>query len=188
MNKDRKWQEDANKIIDVCNNSKEKGNVIPVNACVGSGKTNIACYAFGSFIAKHREGKTIQMFITPRIRLCEQQAESIVCYVESRFGLKHHVDFDVIPRDCEHPGFDYKNPSLGARHVVFVVCDKSLWGDSDEDKEESSKRWNAWAKCFKAWESEGRKFGTVALDEAHNFAKDRLQKLIFGEVLCDDGK
>ena len=59
---ERKWQLDAQNVINRCN-SNEEHNTIPVNACVGSGKTNVASYALGKFIQDGIASghKTIQM-------------------------------------------------------------------------------------------------------------------------------
>lgn len=128
----RSWQTQACEVVDFNNSNAAKGNVIPVNACVGSGKTLVAGYAFGGFIAENFKDKTVQMFITPRIRLCGQQAEEIISIAESMHDFKHHVDFDVIRRDCENADFNFKNTDLASKHTIIVVCDKSFWGDADD--------------------------------------------------------
>ena len=47
----RDWQKASFKKIDRCLASSES-QIMPVNATVGSGKTDLACYAFGKFIEK----------------------------------------------------------------------------------------------------------------------------------------
>ena len=76
----RRWQKDAFEIVNRCN-ANAQNNVIPVNACVGSGKTNVAAYAIGDFIMKNRSSKTPKMFVSPIIRLCDQKAEEIIRYI-----------------------------------------------------------------------------------------------------------
>ena len=51
--KTRKWQKHAFKVVD-----SHIENPISVNACVGSGKTSVACYSFGKFIINNRTRKT----------------------------------------------------------------------------------------------------------------------------------
>ena len=86
----REWQIESFKKLDRCNISN-KQEVIPINACVGSGKTNVASYSLGSFIKNNQDKKTIQAFITPRIKLCAQQAKEI-----EEFILKNTSIFPVV--------------------------------------------------------------------------------------------
>ena len=136
----RSWQKDAFEIVNRCN-ANAQNNVIPVNACVGSGKTNVAAYAIGDFIMKNRSSKTAQMFVTPRIRLCAQQAEEIASFLDAEFSLKNGRDFDIIRKDCTQHDIDLNSKTFSAKHAVFVVCDESLWGIEQDGSE---KRWNKW--------------------------------------------
>ena len=87
----REWQRRAFEAVSRCNASNVK-NAIPVNACVGSGKTAVASYALGDFIVKNKDKKTFQMFVTPRIKLCKQQAGSIEEDLRAMFGIANGKD------------------------------------------------------------------------------------------------
>ena len=117
--KTRKWQRHA---FNVINNYVD--GIVPVNACVGSGKTAVACYAFGKFIVDNIYSKTIQMFVTPRIRLCDQQNKEIESFLESEFNLKNGPDYALIGVDCTKHQFNKKNDLLESRHTIFVICDE----------------------------------------------------------------
>lgn len=166
--KDRAWQLEAFTKIDRCNKSKTT-EVIPVNACVGSGKTNVAAYALGSFIDNNkRKKRTLQMFVTPRIALCEQQAEEISRFIESKFGLINGRDYDIIRKDCTQRDLDLSNKNFTSKHAILVVCDESLWG-TDKKATDPEKRWHRWIKFFEQRRKEGYALGNVVFDEAHNF-------------------
>lgn len=172
----RSWQKESFEVVKRCNSGSQH-NVIPVNACVGSGKTNVAAYAFGDFIMKNRAAKTAQMFVTPRIRLCAQQADEIASFLDAEFGLKNGRDFDVIRKDCTQHDLDLKSKSFTSQHAVFVVCDESLWG-TDQDGVE--RRWNKWMSFLnKLVEQNGYLLGNAAFDEAHNFTSKKDK--VFGE-------
>ena len=126
--KARKWQTAAFKIADKCS-IDNVCDIIPVNACVGSGKTSVACYSFGKFISEHLNDKTVQMFVTPRIRLCDQQNNEIAQFIETSFGLKADIDYVIIPVDCTKSNFNKKSDTLASKHSIFVICDQSLWGN-----------------------------------------------------------
>ena len=163
--KTRKWQRRAFNIID-----SHAGGVVPVNACVGSGKTAVACYAFGRFIVDNIDNRTVQMFITPRIRLCDQQNNEIESFLESEFNLKNGVDFAIIGVDCTKRQFNRKNDRLESRHTIFVVCDESLWGRDKGVNPDA--RWRSWLHKFGKWQNAGFRFGWIALDESHNYEKN----------------
>lgn len=165
--KARDWQIESFKKIDRCNKSKTT-EVIPVNACVGSGKTNVAAYALGAFIDNNKRKKTIQMFVTPRIALCEQQAEEISRFIESKFGLINGVNYDIIRKDCTQRDLDLSNKNFTSKHTILVACDESLWG-TDKKATDPEKRWHRWLKFFEQRRKEGYDFGNVVFDEAHNF-------------------
>ena len=161
----RKWQKQAFKKID-----EYVEHPLLINACVGSGKTIVACYALGKFIVDNKNDKTVQMFVTPRIRLCDQQNNEIETFIESEFGLKNGQDYKIIGVDCSKHQFNKKNDLLVAKHSIFVICDESLWG-KDKGPDPAS-RWHSWIRKFKKWEEAGFKFGWAALDEAHNYEKN----------------
>lgn len=173
--KAREWQTKAFEVIGRCNSS-DKTEVIPVNACVGSGKTNVAAYALGDFIARNRASKTIQMFVTPRIKLCEQQANEIIRFIRDQFGLEVKRDYEMIRKDCTQRDLDLKADFFGAKHAIFVVCDESLWGI---ERDKTEKRFPAWKSFLKKRVDAGYKLGNFILDEAHNYTGNHEQ--IFGK-------
>lgn len=163
--KAREWQNKAFEVVGRCNRSDSR-EVIPVNACVGSGKTNVAAYAIGDFIRENIDGKTIQMFITPRIKLCAQQADEIKDFIESQFGIKAKKDFDIIRKDCTQKELDLKSSLFASKHAVFIVCDESLWGTERDGRDV---RCPMWMKFLEKRAAEGYKLGNIILDEAHNY-------------------
>lgn len=166
----RDWQKTSFEVIERCNGN-DQHNIIPVNACVGSGKTNVAAYAIGDFIMKNKSSKTAQMFVTPRIRLCAQQAEEIANFLDAEFNLKNGRDFDIIRKDCTQHDIDLNSKTFSAKHAVFVVCDESLWG---VEQDGSEKRWSKWMSFLsKLAEEKGYLLGNAVFDEAHNFTANR---------------
>lgn len=121
----RKWQKAAFKTVDKCS-VDEVCDIIPVNACVGAGKTSVACYAFGKFISEHADHKTVQMFVTPRIRLCDQQTKEIAWFLECEFGLKPDVDFSIIPVDCTKGCYNKKSDTLVSKHTISSFATKAF--------------------------------------------------------------
>ena len=89
VTKFRTWQRAASNVTQ--HMLTKSGVVVPVNACVGSGKTTVACNAFGQFITASKDKKTIQMFVTPRIRLCDQQNNEIKKFLALGPELLHVV-------------------------------------------------------------------------------------------------
>ena len=180
----RKWQTAAFDIVSRCNCSNEKC-VVPVNACVGSGKTAVASYALGDFIAKNRSKKTFQMFVTPRIKLCKQQAESIAEDLQSMFGFANEKDYQIVRRDCSVDNGVKFNPKgeQYAQHIILVICDESLWGtDKKNDAAETGNaniRFQTYISGFEKLAEAGYVFGNAAFDEAHNYTKKHDK--IFGK-------
>lgn len=184
-----KWQDESfTKSIKRCNsNSSSEHQVIPVNASVGSGKTTLAAWSIAEFIKEHESSKTIQVFITPRIKLCKQQCDGIAQnildlgypYRFAKFGDEKDPlnEFKIYRVDCENTDWDRGNTWIDAKHAIFIICDASLWGTCEHDKE---KRWNAWVKRFRTWSEEGFELGNVIFDEAHNFKNDDKLDKIFG--------
>lgn len=176
--KTRKWQNHAFNIIDNCVKSNVR-NIVPVNACVGSGKTAVACYSFGKFISEHRDENTVQIFVTPRIRLCDQQNKEIENFLFDYFGLVAKTDFSIISVDCTKNEYDKHNDALISKHSIFVICADSLWG-TEAKNQDPDYRWHNWIHKFKVWSEKGYKFGFAAFDESHNYA-DKVHKLYFSD-------
>lgn len=183
----RDWQKESFEKIQKCNSNAEH-NAISVNACVGSGKTMLTALAFGDFIQKHANEKTVQMFITPRVKLCKQQLTEIATKVKEQFPEQDFFNggakYQLIPVDHTQDCYNKKNPVLSAQHAVFIVCEASLWG---EDKNEPAKRWNGWMKNFKAWENQGYVFGNAAFDESHNYKNNNKVEKLFGQLVFKKG-
>lgn len=175
--KKRSWQEDAVKVIERCN-SDDKHNLIPVNACVGSGKTNVASHALGDFIVRNKDKKTFQMFVTPRIRLCAQQADEIKEYIQSEFKLVNGKDYEIMRKDYTQHDMDLNAKTFNCQHAIAVVCDESLWGTESDGTE---LRWRKWMKFLGMLTAKGWLLGNVCLDEAHNYTSQR-EKIIGKEV------
>lgn len=173
--KPRKWQSKAFKIVDKCNVST-KTEVIPVNACVGSGKTIVGSYALGSFIKINKDKKTIQAFVTPRIKLCAQQTNEIINVLKNEFDLNNEDDYELIRKDCTQNKINLRNSTFSANHAIFVICDESLWG-TDNNTTDPEGRWHSWIKFFNERKNEGYIFGNMIFDEAHNF-ENKCHKII----------
>lgn len=182
------WQVKAfNEVITHLNRT-EKHNPIMVNASVGSGKTAVAALALADFIDEHRNERTIQAFITPRIKLCSQQYKELTSVIQNctdKFDYQNFEKFpdespyQVIQVDCTNKDFSKQNPNLTAKHVIFVICEASLWGT---DNNEPEKRWNGWKHLFDVWQNEGYVFGNMVFDEAHNYANNDKVEKMFGQT------
>lgn len=170
----RNWQQESFNIIDHIIDSKAK-TVIPVNACVGSGKTLVSAYALAKFIERHKSERTVQIFVTPRIRLCDQQAKEISDSIEVLTGLKSKKNFNIVQVDCTKNEFNRRNDTLVSKHTIFVICDKSLWGLDEKDPKDPEHRWCEWLGLFNKWEEQGIRFGFACFDEAHNFENQSLK-------------
>ena len=171
VTKFRTWQRAASNVTQ--HMLTKSGVVVPVNACVGSGKTAVACNAFGQFITASKDKKTIQMFVTPRIRLCDQQNNEIKEFLEGAYGLRDKVDYSLVPVDCTKDAFNKKSMSLHAKHAIFIICSESLLG-VDSSLPGKPSRWHKWLSRFKKWQEEdGFTFGWAVYDEAHNYETQR---------------
>jgi len=189
MNNLHEWQKDGfTKVITKCNRTDEH-NVIPVNASVGSGKTFFGSLAYADFIDLHKNEKTIQFFVTPRIKLCAQQSKEVIgkiatcepySYQQFEEFPGNGSPFQVIQVDCTHHEWSRSNDNLTVQHAIFIICDASLWG---EDKNMPNARWNAWRSRFKAWKKAGYIFGNIIFDEAHNFKNDDKVTKMFGTTI-----
>lgn len=166
----RPWQVFAkNKINEIV--EQEAHALIAVNACVGSGKTTVAMQAMVDFIKKNELNETIQVFVCPRLALCEQQAKEIVKY----FTDAEVTSFKVICYNCE--GEKPKDFTDHSQHIVLVACDKSIWDD----------KFPAFKRLL-----ENRKCGVIAYDEAHNYSAHCSQMFHYTEdnsipYTADDG-
>ena len=166
----RPWQVFAkNKINEIA--EQEAHALIAVNACVGSGKTTVAMQAMVDFIKKNELNETIQVFVCPRLALCEQQAREIKKY----FKDSQIESSTVICYNCE--GEKPKEFTEYNQHIVLVACDKSIWDDK--------------LPAFKRL-LENRKCGVIAYDEAHNYSAHCSQMFHYTEdksipYTADDG-
>lgn len=180
----RDWQKAAFKKIDNCLKA-DVPQTMAVNACVGSGKTDLGSYAFAKTIASgiSESKKTISIFVSPRIKLCDQQQKSISDYIDPRFPeLKDKYSIFLINCEADPMQFDRKTGHLNVNHAIFVFCDASLWGNGDKkDEKDNLVRWSTWLSHFTKWSSEenGFKLGSIFFDEAHNYDRnqDKIMKL-----------
>lgn len=180
------WQKAGfENVLTRCNRSDEH-NAIAVNACVGSGKTFFASLATADYIDHHRNEKTIQLFVTPRIKLCHQQRNEFIDKISTCGPYNYqkftefpgNTDYQIIPVDCTHREWNRHNDHLDAQHAIFTVCAESLWGETKNNN--SGQRWNDWMCRIKKWEEAGYKIGNIIFDEAHNFKNDEKVKKMFG--------
>ena len=166
----RPWQVFAkNKINEIA--EQEAHALIAVNACVGSGKTTVAMQAMVDFIKRNSTEPTLQVFVCPRLALCEQQAKEIKKY----FTDSQIESSTVICYNCE--GEKPKEFTNHNQHIVLVACDKSIWDDK--------------LPAFKRL-LENRKCGVIAYDEAHNYSAHCSQMFHYTEdksipYTADDG-
>ena len=166
----RPWQVFAkNKINEIA--EQEAHALIAVNACVGSGKTTVAMQAMVDFIKRNSTEPPLQVFVCPRLALCEQQAKEIKKY----FTDSQIESSTVICYNCE--GEKPKEFTNHNQHIVLVACDKSIWDDK--------------LPAFKRL-LENRKCGVIAYDEAHNYSAHCSQMFHYTEdksipYTADDG-
>lgn len=177
----RKWQIDAKQITSrIIDSSDEKYAI--VNACVGSGKTFVAADALGYAIDKYKSGKTVQLFVTPRIKLCHQQSDEIKNVLKTVYELEENRDYSLVNVDCTSKTvYNRKDGYLKGNHIIFVICDESLFG---KDKKENLEfpRYRDWLKNFNKWTNEGYRFCWAIFDEAHNYEESQ------NYIVNDEGK
>lgn len=168
------WQMKSFAKIDRCLTSQSR-EIMPINACVGSGKTTLASYAFGRFISENRDAQTVSVFVSPRIKLCSQQKKSISEFIDGTFDIREGTDYKLVlvnsGDEARLTDFCRQSARLYSDHTVFVFCDESLWGKSDGDGDPDG-RWHMWSGNFKSWLERGVKFGAAFYDEAHNYERD----------------
>lgn len=168
------WQMKSFVKIDRCLTSQSR-EIMPINACVGSGKTTLASYAFGRFISENRDAQTVSVFVSPRIKLCSQQKKSISEFIDGTFDIREGTDYKLVlvnsGDEARLTDFCRQSARLYSDHTVFVFCDESLWGKSDGDGD-PDRRLHMWSGNFKSWLERGIKFGAAFYDEAHNYERD----------------
>ena len=167
--KERTWQWEAKEAIDKALDENQK--LFAINACVGSGKTNVAFEAMISFIEKFNPEKSVQVFICPRLSLCDQQLSEMKEYIttagiEGNFVLLNSSNCN---ESFEH--LSVKDGNLNPlspenKHVFVVACDASIWGGK---KVEAKIRFNRFKKFLENEKKLGRSIGVITYDEAHNY-------------------
>lgn len=167
--KERTWQWEAKEAIDKALDENQK--LFAINACVGSGKTNVAFEAMISFIEKFNPEKSVQVFICPRLSLCDQQLSEMKEYIttagiEGNFVL---LNSSNCKESFEH--LSVKDGNLNPlppenTHVFVVACDASIWGGK---KGEAKVRFGRFKKFLENEKKLGRSIGVIAYDEAHNY-------------------
>lgn len=65
--KERTWQWEAKESVEKALDENQR--LFAINACVGSGKTNVAFEAMISFIEKFNPEKSVHLFVCPRTPL-----------------------------------------------------------------------------------------------------------------------
>ena len=168
--KERTWQWEAKESVEKALDENQR--LFAINACVGSGKTNVAFEAMISFIEKFNPEKSVHLFVCPRLSLCDQQLSDMKEYItsagiEGSFVLLNSSNRN---KDLEHLTVKdgVVNPlSPENRHVFIVACDASIWGDK-KGKEEKI-RFNRFKKFLENEKKLGRSVGVVVYDEAHNY-------------------
>ena len=155
----RPWQKNAKERINKISSENEH-SLIAVNACVGSGKTTVAMEAMVDFIKRNPTEPTLQVFVCPRLALCDQQAREIKKY----FKDSQIESFTVICYNCK--GEKPKEFTNHNQRIVLVACDKSIWDD----------KLPAFKRLF-----ENRKCGVISYDEAQNYSAHCSQMFHYTE-------
>lgn len=146
---------------------------------VGSGKTNVAFELFAEYIESHKNEKTFQTFVCPRLKLCKQQAKDLADYIR-KAGIKDVVIYmynsygkDVVYKWDEggsKPEYRIKRFDKSVKdfpenqHIIFIACAASLW-NSPEDVSSFEYR-------LKENKKNNRLNGFIVYDEAHNYGAD----------------
>ena len=146
---------------------------------VGSGKTNVAFELFAEYIESHKNEKTFQTFVCPRLKLCKQQAKDLADYIR-KAGIKDVAIYmynsygkDVVCKWDEggsKPEYRIKRFDKSVKdfpenqHIIFIACAASLW-NSPEDVSGFEYR-------LKENEKNNRLNGFIVYDEAHNYGAD----------------
>lgn len=184
----REWQKNSKEclreIITKTNKSTDE-KLVAVNACVGSGKTNVAFEAFIDYLDIHKPENSIQMFVCPRINLCKQQAADFEKDYE-----KERVKYNITVAEwhCESKNFKDRDidtiwASANAKNYVIFIVDESIWGTEEVQTKNNIKfnrsRFDDFNKKLDKAAELGFQFGVIAYDEAHNYQAN--QEEMFGE-------
>ena len=156
------YQEEAVKTA-----TRDHTKLVALLMSVGSGKTNVAFELFAEYIESHKNEKTFQTFVCPRLKLCKQQAKDLADYIR-KAGIK-----DVVYKWDEggsKPEYRIKRFDKSVKdfpenqHIIFIACAASLW-NSPEDVSGFEYR-------LKENERNNRLNGFIVYDEAHNYGAD----------------
>ena len=168
------YQEEAVKTA-----TRDHTKLVALLMSVGSGKTNVAFELFAEYIESHKNEKTFQTFVCPRLKLCKQQAKDLADYIR-KAGIKDVAIYmynsygkDVVYK-CDEggskPGYRIKRFDKSVKdfpenqHIIFIACAASLW-NSPEDVSGFEYR-------LKENERNNRLNGFIVYDEAHNYGAD----------------
>lgn len=164
------YQEEAVKTV-----TRDHIKLIALLMSVGSGKTNVAFELFAEYIESHKNEKTFQTFVCPRLKLCKQQAKDLADYIR-KAGIKDVVIYmynsygkDVVYKwdegEYRIKRFDKSVKDFPEnQHIIFIACAASLW-NSPEDVSSFEYR-------LKENEKNNRLNGFIVYDEAHNYGAD----------------
>lgn len=168
------YQEEAVKTV-----TRDHTKLVALLMSVGSGKTNVAFELFAEYIESHKNEKTFQTFVCPRLKLCKQQAKDLADYIR-KAGVKDVVIYmynsygkDVVYKWDENGSkheyrikrFDKSVKDFPEnQHVIFIACAASLWNDLDDVKRFEYR--------LKENEKNNRLNGFIVYDEAHNYGAD----------------
>lgn len=176
----RSWQKTAFNVIDqaIADNNHV---LIAVNACVGTGKTIVGIETIYKSILSHKNDATFNLFVCPRIHLCTQQAKAISEYFENT----ELADSVIVKQvHCMSDDVCKSNVAIAGQHVIYVICDESLWG-IEKRSPNPNIRFVRWVNHFKQWISDSRIFGAVVYDESHNY--NNHQKEMFNKIYHKGG-
>ena len=167
------YQEEAVKTVTTV--TRDHIKLIALLMSVGSGKTNVAFELFAEYIESHKNEKTFQTFVCPRLKLCKQQAKDLADYIR-KAGIKDVVIYmynsygkDVVYKwdegEYRIKRFDKSVKDFPEnQHIIFIACAASLW-NSPEDVSSFEYR-------LKENEKNNRLNGFIVYDEAHNYGAD----------------
>ena len=167
------YQEEAVKTVTTV--TRDHIRLIALLMSVGSGKTNVAFELFAEYIESHKNEKTFQTFVCPRLKLCKQQAKDLADYIR-KAGIKDVVIYmynsygkDVVYKwdegEYRIKRFDKSVKDFPEnQHIIFIACAASLW-NSPEDVSSFEYR-------LKENEKNNRLNGFIVYDEAHNYGAD----------------
>lgn len=168
------YQEEAVKTV-----TRNHTKLVALLMSVGSGKTNVAFELFAEYIESHKNEKTFQTFVCPRLKLCKQQAKDLADYIR-KAGIKDVVIYmynsygkDVVYKWDEggsKPEYRIKRFDKSVKdfpenqHIIFIACAASLW-NSPEDVSSFEYR-------LKENKKNNRLNGFIVYDESHNYGAD----------------